>query len=71
MFILKGEQGRLILPKQLKIGKVRRSKHGVDFVAALGGRQHARVLRLATPCFPAPPFYRFSTASTIMLHIHP
>jgi len=49
----------------MKIGKVRRSKQGVDFVVVLGGRQPACVLRLATPCFSSPPFYRFSTASTI------
>ncbi len=49
----------------LKIGKVRRSKCGADFVVVLGGRQPACVLRRATPCFPSPPFYRFSTALTI------
>ncbi|MDE6934167.1 MAG: hypothetical protein K2P26_01010, partial [Oscillospiraceae bacterium] len=33
---------------------------GMDFVVVLGGRQPARALRLATPRFPSPPFYRFS-----------
>ena len=35
-------------------------------VVVFGGRQPACILRLAPPHFSSPPFYRFSSASTII-----